>query len=338
MKFLYKKIIFYILLFIISFLFLEIMTRLLFFIKNNDHCSYRFGMSHYKSVSDELLGYLPEPGFKRGCRNELYSIDSYNYRNYKNYNYSDSEYLIVGDSFGFGDEVNDDETISFFLENMINKKILNAAVYGYGLDQALLRAQKEINKNNKLKKVLLIISYGGIDRTTLSERNGVSKPYFRTEGETVKLVRPQFKEFNYSTRDTFLLKSYFFYNFLRKLGLHELISRNQYTGEDENELSCLITKKFNKDFSEKKVKLYVILFRSGQEVALNNEIKKNRSQIYLNCLNSNKIEHIDTFNLLKLNLTKSIYFSKNHGHPTSYGQKLVSELIYEKIFRNETKN
>jgi hypothetical protein len=50
--------------------------------------------------------------------------------------------LVVGDSFAFGDEVLDAETWPAALERAIDAPVLNAAVPGFGLDQAVLRAER----------------------------------------------------------------------------------------------------------------------------------------------------------------------------------------------------
>ena len=50
--------------------------------------------------------------------------------------------VIVGDSYTFGEGVQDDETFSAGLERLIdNSDVLNLGVHGYGTDQQLLRLQ-----------------------------------------------------------------------------------------------------------------------------------------------------------------------------------------------------
>ena len=48
--------------------------------------------------------------------------------------------LAVGDSFTFGDRVSDHETWPAQLERLTGRQVLNAGVFGYGVDQAYLRA------------------------------------------------------------------------------------------------------------------------------------------------------------------------------------------------------
>ena len=49
-----------------------------------------------------------------------------------------SAYLAVGDCFTFGDEVEDSETWAAHLEEVLNKRVLNAGVGVYGIDQDFL--------------------------------------------------------------------------------------------------------------------------------------------------------------------------------------------------------
>lgn len=52
--------------------------------------------------------------------------------------------VVIGDSYTFGEGVNDDETFSAFLERQLpGSDIINLGVHGYGTDQQLLRLQRD---------------------------------------------------------------------------------------------------------------------------------------------------------------------------------------------------
>ena len=131
---------------ILLFIFLEISSRIYSFYLNKNYCAKFLTVKKYSSLPDKILGYKPKEGKKIGCRKENYMINSDGIRNYKGYKFENSNFLIVGDSFGFGDEVSDNETLSYFLSNKYNIRTVNAAVYGYGLDQSLLRAKRIIER------------------------------------------------------------------------------------------------------------------------------------------------------------------------------------------------
>jgi hypothetical protein len=52
--------------------------------------------------------------------------------------------LTVGDSFTFGEQVRDDQTWSYYLQNLLpGSEVLNFGVHGYGHDQMLLYLREE---------------------------------------------------------------------------------------------------------------------------------------------------------------------------------------------------
>ena len=53
--------------------------------------------------------------------------------------------LAVGNSFTFGDEVSDDATWPAQLEAETRRRVVNAGVFGYGLDQTILRAEQLVS-------------------------------------------------------------------------------------------------------------------------------------------------------------------------------------------------
>lgn len=53
--------------------------------------------------------------------------------------------LAVGDSFAFGDQVNDEDSWPAVLERLSSRRVINAGVPGFGIDQAILRAEQLAN-------------------------------------------------------------------------------------------------------------------------------------------------------------------------------------------------
>ena len=62
---------------------------------------------------------------------------------------------IFGDSYAFSRCVNDNESIQFFLEKKLKRKVLNFGVGNFGIDQALIKFEKSILKH-KFDDVILI--------------------------------------------------------------------------------------------------------------------------------------------------------------------------------------
>jgi hypothetical protein len=83
--------------------------------------------------------------------------------------------LLVGDSFVFGDEVDDAGTLPAHLENILAAPVANAGVFGYGIDQSVLRAERLAPQLHPRAIVLGFIP-DDIGRVNISVRTGVEKP------------------------------------------------------------------------------------------------------------------------------------------------------------------
>jgi hypothetical protein len=96
--------------------------------------------------------------------------------------------LMVGDSFTFGAEVSNSETLPAQIEQLIQEPVVNAGVMGYGMDQILIRLEHILNNPNAPKPdtVILTIIPNDIDRCGLISRE-VSKPYFVIKNGNLKL-------------------------------------------------------------------------------------------------------------------------------------------------------
>lgn len=79
--------------------------------------------------------------------------------------------LIFGDSFTYGDDVSDQETYSYYLQQLLpNAEIINMGVHGYGHDQMLIFLQEE---GIKYKPDIVILGFirADMNRNTLQFRD-----------------------------------------------------------------------------------------------------------------------------------------------------------------------
>jgi len=88
--------------------------------------------------------------------------------------------LAVGDSFTFGDQVSDNQTWPALLEQQSGLRVLNAGVFGYGLDQTVLRAERLLRSLRPSIVILGMIPHD-IYRCELSRLMGAAKPFFSIE-------------------------------------------------------------------------------------------------------------------------------------------------------------
>ena len=116
--------------------------------------------SGYPAKLDPLLGYKPRSGFsgKKNPWGTTLNLADHGIRSNGTSLCADKprpSILCVGDSFTFGDGVNDHETWPAYLEDITGICVWNAGVFGYGLDQAILRAEQLVPI---LKPSLVIVS------------------------------------------------------------------------------------------------------------------------------------------------------------------------------------
>lgn len=85
--------------------------------------------------------------------------------------------LVIGDSYAHGDEVTDRETWPTQLQPLIHRRVLNAAMSGYGIDQMVLRAEIVAPE---VKPAAIVMSFIADDvrRTEMKRVWGAEKPYF----------------------------------------------------------------------------------------------------------------------------------------------------------------
>lgn len=100
----------------------------------------------YPAEHDERLGYVPRAGFAGGDNHwgTRVTIDADGFRGNGAPAPPGRPVLAVGDSFTFGDQVDDDETWPAYLERSLQRPVRNGGVFGYSLAQAVLRAEQEV--------------------------------------------------------------------------------------------------------------------------------------------------------------------------------------------------
>jgi lysophospholipase L1-like esterase len=133
------------------------------------------------------LGWIPTPGqLSRGWTS---NVDASSIRsNGRSTSTASRPILAVGDSFTFGNEVEDGETWAANLERILNKCVLNGGVGAYGIDQAFLRAELLLEQYDPDVVILAFIS-DDINRTEYSyyPYGRGWKPYFTYENGALSL-------------------------------------------------------------------------------------------------------------------------------------------------------
>ena len=104
---------------------------------------------NYPAERDPLLGYVPRANFKSSDNHwgTLVSIDADGMRrNGEGQPPAGQLVAAVGDSFTFGDQVDDDASWPAQLETELGRPVKNGGVFGYSMTQAVLRAESMIER------------------------------------------------------------------------------------------------------------------------------------------------------------------------------------------------
>lgn len=144
---------------------------------------------NYPVERHPTLGYAPKPG-AAGSDNHWgtqVSIDADGMRRNGEGAPPKGDRVIaaVGDSFTFGDQVDDDATWPAQLEGILGKPVKNGGVFGYSLTQAVLRAEAMIER---FPVDTLIVSFIPDDLNRCEfEKRYTPLPWFDFEGDSIVL-------------------------------------------------------------------------------------------------------------------------------------------------------
>lgn len=144
---------------------------------------------NYPAELHPTLGYVPKAGFASRDNHwgTVVSIDGDGMRNNGTSPAPAGAKVIaaVGDSFTFGDEVDDDATWPAALEKILGKPVKNGGVFGYSLAQSVLRAEAMLDRF-AVETVVLSLIPDDIGRSEFRKRYTLL-PVFRFAGEGLEL-------------------------------------------------------------------------------------------------------------------------------------------------------
>ncbi len=153
-------------------------------------------------LPDSLLGWLPNPYYKSSDKLYIYNKDGIRSSNILK-DYSKKKKLriaIFGDSYSHGDEVKFENTIGYYLQKFLSNKnidaeVINFAVSGYGMDQALLRWEL-VKEKFQIDIVILGVQFENAKRHInllrpfyyYTTEIPYSKPRFVIQGNQLQLI------------------------------------------------------------------------------------------------------------------------------------------------------
>lgn len=141
------------------------------------------------SVRDPVIGRIPRPGVTiRALEGFTITIGEHGTRSNGGTPPRSNlpPILAVGDSFAFGDGVDDADSWPALLEQLTGRRVINGAVPGFGLDQAVLRAEQLAPLYDPAMIIVSFIPHD-VPRCEMSYWSGHAKPYFELEGNGLRL-------------------------------------------------------------------------------------------------------------------------------------------------------
>ncbi|MGH6919973.1 MAG: SGNH/GDSL hydrolase family protein, partial [Geminicoccaceae bacterium] len=247
--------------------------------------------SGYPSRFDAELGYIPRPGYS-GIANvwgTQVTIDQQGVRSNGQPPPDAVEapaILALGDSFVFGDQVSDSETWPAQLERKLRQRVINGGVFGYAVDQSVLRAYPLIDRY-QIGTIILTFIADDIRRTQLAVRTGVAKPYFELDhGDLIRRndpVPPLAQE----DRGVGLLRSILGYSLLldlamKRLGLEEWWYAGRWSTvqvhDDGVEVACRLIDQLRRDTAARGIHLVVLAQYPSWEITDPDAPKNRQSQ------------------------------------------------------------
>jgi lysophospholipase L1-like esterase len=289
------------------------------------------------SKLDPVLGYLPKEDFSQNIalpswNNAKLTIDAQGFRaNDNQEDLADGEKILaLGDSFTFGDQVNNNETWPSCLERKLKTRVVNGGVFGYGAAQALLRGMK-ITEQDKYQTVILSILVGNdFERDRLMYRGGFAVPAVLDLGGKLLWAEPPNPYLigtKYNPRKSLVLDWLFEHSVIAL----ELAKRDglELSG---SRLDMLHPRAAQKDdiihftlakFAAMDVTRKIVLLQYN--TAIKSDItKKERTLIYEELAKLN-LEFVDTYDAL-IDKDPAKYWQSHH---TALGNELVCETLLE---------
>jgi hypothetical protein len=127
-------------------------------------------------IDDSLLGHVPKPAF----RSNLVNYDPEGRRVMPPMP-ADVDVgppvLVTGDSFAEGEEVKDGETWPAYLQELLKRRVINAGVSGFALDQAVLRTVQQAEMLHP-GRIVMSFAAGELYWNEMHHLWGGEKPYF----------------------------------------------------------------------------------------------------------------------------------------------------------------
>ncbi|MEK6862818.1 MAG: hypothetical protein AABW57_01500 [Nanoarchaeota archaeon] len=308
---------------------------------------------------DSELGWSRKPftsGFEEGKYSTImFRIDEKGARFNPFYRKLQSRISIYGDSFAMSRQVNDDETIAYYLSELTQTNVLNFGVGNYGIDQSLLRMRREYEKNKTNiviqafvpEQILRVVSYW---KHYLEYGNHFGfKPRFELENHKLRLIPnimdnkekfnhliellPEIKRYDYWYERKFKKDFGAIYDFDQRMESNLKWRVRSYKDEECFKTFIALIDLFKEDSQDKGFRPILTVLPYKNDILFSRE---SNNSYYNNFIEEcrNKLTILDLMeNFINLD-NLDLYFSDNTkygGHYSKHGNKLVAKVIFDRL-------
>jgi hypothetical protein len=214
--------------------------------------------------------------------------------------------LVVGDSFTFGTDVNNEESWPAILERLSGRAVLNAATAGWATDQIVLHAEEMLDR---VHPTVVIVSFFWHDilRAEYETFSGANKPYFTVRDGELVLHNVPVPAYSGSAHQIGFGRAVLGYSYLvfwtmERLGYQDWLNswRLKYKKAPEADgvgISCRLLRRIKQEAAEHRVRL-IFLMQYGHIDFAGNTPPAPANAI-VNCAHAESIETIDPWSRMK---------------------------------------
>lgn len=296
--------------------------------ESEDYWRYRWKKMHRveKVNYEKLDNYNPERGWtlKPNLKNKLHyaavvNSDS-NGARISGSRKSGENVLFLGDSFCFGEGVDDNETIpAFFQENFQKVQAINLGVHGYGIDQQYLY-MKEVLPRYKPSAICFVICSNDFRRNFMNFRDYAMPKFVLKNKEIILKNSPVPKPEHYLKMKTASLP-FLFWELIRNFLVYHGFIKKKERIKISNYLMDHI-----KELAEKSnSKLYFIFIRDLQKGFF---YKNYIPDYFINYFKKNKIKYLDVEKEFGRKKFEEM-FDTLSGHLSAHGNEITAEKLAE---------
>ncbi len=246
--------------------------------------------------------------------------------------------LAVGDSFTYGDEVDDGQTWPAQLQALTGRRVLNGGVSGYGFDQIVLRAEQLAAKVQPSAIVVGFIA-DDIRRTEMRRLWSADKPYFVLENGALVPRGVPVPERTDPAKSLTRLQWVLGYSYAFDLLLRPLNLLHDWYGDHRRALpagtgatiSCKLTERLAT--LQKASAATVVLLAEYDPVVWDDPAfaaeQRRLTGGLLDCASKAGLRTIDSFDALAATVRpRSLYVT---WHMNEAGNRLIAELVARKL-------